>query len=144
MLLLPILISACAPATDPGSSRPSTIAEFVERLERDLEAHEWQSILAATDPTLYRTRVVDARTAEPVFIAQTLGIDSAPNSIQEGDTLEWADFDRIENAELAAAARETPPYVINGNLTLEDGALLRVTANATQVQGRFVLTATAE
>lgn len=140
-LLFLFFAAACVPAAEPVELRPTTIEEFVERLEADLEAHEWQSILAAADPLYYRARVVDARAAEPNFLAETLGVHGAPNSIQDGEELDWDDFERIEAVDFISPSGSGERYAVSGTATLDDGTVLQIRANVTRVQGRFVLTA---
>jgi hypothetical protein len=120
--------------------RPTDLASFVSLVREDLENHAWQALLVASDPTYYRTEVVDGNKPEPQYLAELLGLDREGNMIQDGDTLEWADFSRIKLVTLAPAEDETPPFLVLGVATLESGETRSLELLVTTVQGRYVLT----
>ena len=145
--LVPILAAlsaatACAllPATEPeDDSRPEDIEGFARLLRESLQEHEWQSLLVSSDPALYEAQVVRGRTPEPLYLARLLGLDEPGNNIQEGDSLEWRDLERITLVTLAPVGEEGPPFRYTGLATLESGVELRLEAWVTRVRGRYVL-----
>lgn len=139
-----LVFTSCAllpsPEDDSGS-RVTDIETFVERLADQIEMHDWQSILASADPTLYRTQVVDLEIPEPQFVADLLGLG---NLIDESSADSWAELERITMVTLMRAGSPEPPFTITGGAVLEGGETVPVTASAIQVQGRFVLTRRSE
>lgn len=138
-----LLLSACAliPQSNPDQrGRPDTMDAFARDVREDLQAHEWQSLLAATDPVYYQQQVVNGGVPEPLYLARLFSIAREGNQIQEGEDLEWADLDRILIATLAPTGDEEPPYRYTGQATLESGDELRLDVWVTTVQGRFVIT----
>lgn len=141
-IFLGVVIAGCVIGpTVEERTRPETADDFIAYVQEDIEAHDWQSILSSSDPELYQERVVEEGIPEQQYVAELLGLLRQGNTIQEGDTLQWADLNRIELATLMPVGDEQPPYRYTGQVTLLEGAgTLELQAHVTQVQGRFVLT----
>lgn len=131
------LMAAPEPEIRP---RPTDLPSFVSLVREDLEEHAWQALLVASDPTYYRAEVVVGNKAEPLYLAELLGLDREGNKIQDGDTLEWDDFNRIKTVTLAPADDESAPFLVLGQATLESGETRSIELLVTTVQGRYVLT----
>lgn len=138
------LCGSCAllprePSTEPDSQ--ADLDSFVESVRQDFEAHEWQNLLSASDPALYENVVVAGEVEEVRYLADLFGLTEPGNTIQEGDTLEWADLDRVTTVALAPVAGDELPHRATGFITLESMEELDLETWVTQVQGRYVLTA---
>lgn len=140
------LASGCAllPESDHDRDRPDDLNSFAEQFREDLLDHDWQRLLVSSDPDQYRARVVEGETSEPVYLAEVLGLHEAGNDIQEGEELDWDDLARITDVVLNPVDEETPPYRIDGVVTLRDGAQLRLSTEVRQIQGRYVALALAD
>lgn len=137
------LLSSCAliPQSNPDErGRPATMDDFARDLREDLQAHAWQSLLAATDPVFYQDQVVGNGVDEALYLARLFSIAREGNQIQDGEELDWADLDRIVIATLAPVGDDRDPYRYTGLATLADGQELRLDVWVTTVQGRFVVT----
>lgn len=141
---LAIGISAgCAllPRSEPeGPSRPADVEAFARAVRESLQEHEWQTLLSSSNPATYQEQVVRGGMQEPAYLAGLMGMSRPGNAIQEGETLEWADFERITLVSLAPVGDQQPPYRYTGQATLESGESLRLDTYITTVQGRYVLT----
>lgn len=138
-----LLFASCAllPAPTPEEQgRTDDMDGFAREIREDMQDHEWQSLLASTNPEYYQARVVDGETPEPLYLAELLSIAREGNHIQEGDTLGWEDLDRIMIATLAPVGDNEDPYRYTGLATLDSGEELRLDVWVTTVQGRFVIT----
>ena len=132
---------ALLPGAEPEEpSRPADVEAFARAVRESLQEHEWQTLLSSSNPVTYQERVVQGEMEEPAYLADLLGLSRPGNMIQEGDTLEWADFERITLVTLAPVGDQQPPYRYTGQATLESGESLRLDTNITTVQGRYVLT----
>lgn len=135
--------AGCAlfPSSEPEEpSRPADVEAFARAVRESLQEHEWQTLLSSSNPISYQEQVVRGGKEEPAYLAELLGLNRPGNMIQEGDTLEWSDFDRIALVTLAPVGDQQPPYRYTGQATLEAGELLRLDTYITTVQGRYVLT----
>lgn len=131
---------ALAPSGSDGPGRPEDVEAFAEFVRERIQENDWQGLLSASDPQLYRREVVVGERAEVEFLADLLGLRQPTNDIQDGDELDWADLDRIETAALTAAPGGEPPYRLGGFVMLADGLEYDIEVWVTEIQGRFVLT----
>lgn len=138
-----LALGACALFSSPnpeGRSRPEDVETFVRYVQEDIIAHAWQTLLSSSDPADYRRRVVEGGLEETVYLAELLGLRREGNDIQDGEELEWEDFDRIESASLAVA--EDGGSRVTGTVTLATGETLQVEFEVRQIRDRFVLAGT--
>jgi hypothetical protein len=142
-LILVVQLGACALLPEPNAhtrTQPQDLDAFMRLVEEDIQSHEWQNLLAASDPTLFRARVVEGGAPEPLFLAELLGLAEPGNRIQEGDEVAWEDLARIQTVTLAPIGDGEPPYRLGGQVGLTTGSILRLDVGVTRVQGRYVLT----
>lgn len=138
-----VVTAGCALLPEPEEEvvvRAVDLESFARVVREDLQAHAWQSLLALSDPVHYRNEVVLGGTPEPLYLAELFGLTERGNRIQEGDTLEWEDLERIGLVTFAPVGDDDSPYRYRGLATLMTGEQLRLEAWATQVRGRYVLT----
>ncbi|MEX2569744.1 MAG: hypothetical protein WD737_00460 [Gemmatimonadota bacterium] len=120
--------------------RADDVETLVAHLQEDVEAHTWQNILSMSDPAHYRIQVVEMGIPEPQYVAELLGLHGSDNDIQEGDTLDWADLERISTVSIQAPSNDEPPYRLSGTAVLDDGSTLRLDVQVSEIRGRFVFT----
>lgn len=144
--LLPILFAfliatgcAAAPGSPPLTPDPE-LNTFVREVERHLEAHAWQEVLAAADPDHRRTQVVEGGMGEAQYVAELFGLHRVDNNIKRGERVEWADLERIRSVRLGSLDPEGPPHALRGTVELRDGSTLRLRALVDRRDGRYVLT----
>lgn len=137
------LVAGCALVPEPeveDRANPDDVDGFARQVRENLQDHEWQALLASSNPGYFREQVVENGIPEPWYLARLLGLTDADNNIQSGDELGWDDLDRIVIATLAPTGSDGPPYHYTGLATLLDGTELSLNAWVSRVQGRFVLT----
>ncbi|MQA91257.1 MAG: hypothetical protein GEU90_13675 [Gemmatimonas sp.] len=139
---LVLLWGGCAllPESEPEPRDRRDVEEFTTDIREALTDHEWQTVLSNSDPAHYQAQVVDLEIEEPQYIAELFDLHRADNTIQEGDTLDWPDLDRIQNVDLAPTDTVGPPFGLTGSARLESGEELELRATVTEVRGRLVLT----
>lgn len=130
---------ASAPEAPPLSADPELDA-FARQVERHLEEHAWQELLAVSDPDHYRVQVVEHGMPEPQYVAELFGLHSVGNSIERGATLAWADLERIGSVELHEMERSGDAHRLTGTVSLDDGGTLELQARIRRTDGRYVLT----
>lgn len=130
---------ASTPEPPPLTGDPELNA-FAREVERNLEAHAWQNVLAVADPSHYRTQVVEHGMPEPQYVAELFGLHRVGNNFERGEQIEWSDLERIQAVEMESLSAAGGPHALTGTLTLVDGSTLQLRAQITRVQGRFVLT----
>lgn len=136
-----VVLAACAtrPAAEPLADEPALDA-FARSLERDLEAHDWQSILSRAEESHHRTQVIEHGMPEPQYVAELFGLHRVDNSISREGTMRWSDLERIAEVQLEALTRAGSRYTVRGVVTLRDGSVLDLEARIDQSEGRYVLT----
>lgn len=140
-VVLVLFNTGCASAPEqPPLTSDAELNTFVRAVERSLEEHAWQEILAAADPSHYRTQVVEHGMPEPQYVAELFGLHRVDNNIKQGDRIEWSDLERIQSVELNSLSATGPPYALTGTIILADGSTLQLQAQITEAQGRYVLT----
>jgi hypothetical protein len=136
-----LLISACAhlPEAEPLSPNPE-LDSFAREIGRNLEAHQWQSILVGADPDHFRIQVAEGGMGEPQYVAELFGLHRVDNNIRRGDTVAWEDLERIESVDLQQIEQIGDRYRLTGSARLRDGTTLDLQAQILERNGRFRLT----
>jgi hypothetical protein len=136
-----LLLWACAhlPEADPLSRNPE-LNSFAREIGRDLEAHQWQSILVAADSDHFRIQVVEGGMGEPQYVAELFGLHHVDNNIRRGDSVAWADLERIESVDLQRIEQVGDRYRLSGSVRLRDGTTLDLQAQILERNGRYRLT----
>lgn len=139
--LLVLLVTGCASAP-AGSSLTDdpAVAEFAREIERGLEAHAWGELLALPDPDHYRIQVSEGGMGEAQYLAELFGLHSVGNSIKRGETVTWADLERIEEVTLTRLAESATGYDLHGRVTLTGGGELELQGRIIEADGRLRLT----
>lgn len=144
MLPAAALVACSIGSTEEDRPRPEDPGSFVDNILEDARLHDWQSILSSSDPNAYESRVVAAEIPEVQFLAELLGLLRDDNTIQDGPELDWEDLARIDSIAVAPATDTIPPVHVAGTAFLESGERLQVETEVVLVQGRFVLTPSAD
>jgi hypothetical protein len=139
--LLLLLAAGCATTPPPAPlTGDEELDAFAREVERNLENHAWQSLLARADPEHYRIQVVDGGMPEPQYLAELFGLHRVDNDIGGGEPIGWEHLARIDAVHLESLSDTEPRRHLTGVVTLDDGSSLRLDAQITEVQGRRVLT----
>lgn len=142
-LLFPLLIlcAACRSTPDPPPlTDDAELNAFARQVAADLEAHDWQELIAVADPDHYRTQVQEHGMSEPQYVAELFGLHRVGNNIKRGERVEWSDLERIESVALHSLSRTAGGSRVEGTATLGDGSTLSILANVEGEGGDYVLT----
>lgn len=139
--LAALTTGACrAHAPAPQLSPDPQLNAFVLQLERDLEAHAWENILAVADPDHFRAQVTEHGMPEPQYLAELFGLHRVDNDIGRGERITRADLERITEVDLHELARENGRHTLTGQVRLTGGRTLQLRAWIVEQEGRYRLT----
>lgn len=138
--LLVLLLAGCAsaPVASPLSGDPA-VDEFAREVAQSLEAHAWGELLALPDPEHYRVQVSEGGMGEAQYLAELFGLHTVGNNIKRGETVTWADLERIESVTLTGLTGSASGYRLEGRARIAGGGELELQARIIESDGRLRL-----